>query len=110
MTASGNSATRTFEDACILRATVSTTGYCGGDSGHGGRTEIVLDDLGSTEIQASFMEELSIRPGEYVDRRITISLGGDAELRVIIQALRFSAEALEALCTVSRDSPPLGCQ
>lgn len=91
-----NNATRTFVDMCILRATVSTTGYCGGDSGHGGRTEIILDDLGNTDIDATVTET--------PDKRIAIQLGGDAELRVIIQALRFSADALEALCRVSRDA------
>jgi len=84
-----NSATRTFYSACILRATVSTTGYRGGDSGHGGRTEIVFEDLGGTDIEATFNEN--------PEKRLTIRLGGDAELDVIIDALRFSADALELL-------------
>ena len=104
-----NTATRIFNDMCVLRATVSTTGYCGGDSGHGGHTEIVLDDLGGTDIQASFSADFDDTPRGDADRRVTIKLGGDAELRVIIQALRFSADALEALCRVSRDAPFLEC-
>jgi hypothetical protein len=78
-----------FTVVCILRATVLTTGYCGGDSGHGGRTEIVVEDLGSTDIEASFSEAGG--------KRVTLRLGGDAELRVIIDSLRFVAEMLENL-------------
>ncbi len=85
--------TREFSDACILRATVSTTGFCGGDGGHGGHTLIELEDLGSTDISC----ELSEAPSKGVYKKVAISLGGDAELRVIIKALRFAADSLEAL-------------
>jgi len=105
MTSIENRATRTFEDACILRATVATTGYQGGDAGHGGQTKIVLDDLGNTDIEASFVEEVIPTPGGDVLRRLAINLGGDAELRVIIKALRFSADALEALAKGSENEP-----
>jgi len=83
------STSQEFSDACILRTIVSTTGYCGGDTGHGGRTEIVFEDLGGTDIEASYSEQEG--------KKVTISLGGDAELRVIIDALRFAADSLEKM-------------
>jgi len=79
---------REFTDACILRATVGTTGYRGGDSGHGGRTEIVFEDVGGTDMELS-----RIGP----DGSVTISFGGDAELRLAIRAFRFVADSLETL-------------
>jgi hypothetical protein len=85
-----NFATRTFQDANILRITVATTGFCGGDTGHGGRTVITIEDLGSTDIDASFEDTDT-------GRRLEIRLGGDAELRTIILALRFAADALDSL-------------
>jgi len=97
-----NSATRTFTDVCILGATVRTTGFCGGDGGHAGITEFILEDLGGTNIQASFTED--------EETRIKITVRGDAELRVLVQALRFGAEALEALCHVSRDAAVMDCE
>ena len=99
MASAEDMATRTFTDACILGATVKTTGYCGGDNSI---TEFVLEDLGGTNMQASFTED--------EENRIKITVRGDAELRVLIQALRFGAEALEALCHVARDAPVMDCE
>ena len=79
-------AERTFNDACILRCSVETTGFQGGDSGHGGRTTVRLEDLGGCDLSGSVANEM-----------VTIAVGGDAELRVLIQALRFAADSLEAL-------------
>jgi hypothetical protein len=39
-----------FTSACILKASAGTTGYCGDDTEHGGRTRIELEDLGNTDI------------------------------------------------------------
>jgi hypothetical protein len=80
---------REFTDACILRAIVATTGYRGGDSGHGGRTEIVFEDVAGVDMVSSHMAEDGTR--------VALVFGGDAELRVAIRAFRFVADALEKL-------------
>lgn len=74
----------------ILGVEVGTNGYQGGDTGHGSRTYIRIEDLGSTDINA------------WVDRNkfnetesVTIKLGGDTELYTIIEALKFITETLE---------------
>jgi len=40
-----------ISSANILRVASGTTGYCGGDSGAGGRTYIEIKDIGGTDIE-----------------------------------------------------------
>ena len=59
----------------ILTVSAGTTGLKGGDSGHGGRTVIRIEDSGSTNI------EVKLIPGDRAcNQGIEIKLGGDAEL------------------------------
>ena len=74
--------------ANILRVAAGTTGLCGGDSGHGGRTFIELEDLGDTDIECKVQENAS---GNLL---IKIGLGGDSELETIVEAFEFVAETL----------------
>ena len=75
----------------ILGVTVATNGYQGGDSGHGGRTYIRLEDLSSTDIDA----RVSVGPN--TNSKVEIMLGGDSELDSVIEALRWAADKLEEL-------------
>lgn len=70
--------------ANILKVSVGTTGYCGGDSGHGGKTYFALEDLGSTDIT------IHKHPG-----RVEIIFGGDSELGTFIEALAFASKILK---------------
>jgi len=79
-----------FSDSCILRVAAGTTGYRGGDTGHGGRTRIELENVAGADISFKVRE----RDGEG-EKRLIINLGGDAELRVIIEALEFIAGVLK---------------
>lgn len=81
------SAERCFVGACMLRVTVKTTGFCGGDSGHGGRSEIVLNDEAGFNFDRSDNES----------GRIVIRCGGDAELEMLSQALVFAGNVLHGL-------------
>jgi hypothetical protein len=72
--------------ANILRVAAGTTGFRGGDSGHGGRTHIEIEDLANTDVQ--FIVEKN-------GRQLRIELGGDTELETIIEALEFVSETLE---------------
>ena len=57
-----------------LTVTVGTNGYQGGDSGHGGRTYISIEDTGCTDIEARA-----------------------SELDSIIEAFRWAADKLEEI-------------
>lgn len=80
-----------FTSANILKVEVGTTGYMGGDSGHGGRTYFSLTDEASTDIGivVDGKEEY-----EHVDK-LEIVLGGDTELATFIQALEFAVKELK---------------
>jgi len=80
--------TRTVEDANLIEVEAGTTGFKGGDAGHGGRTYFRIQDVGGTCIQA-------IPLGRNGDEGVEVILGGDAELTSIIRALRFITRTLE---------------
>lgn len=73
--------------ANIIEAIAGTTGYQGGDSGHGCRAFIRIRDLASTDIRITKIEPY----GDGVE----IILGGDTEVMTMIEALRFIADVLE---------------
>ena len=86
--------------ANILEVEVGTTGYCGGDSGHGGRTYLRLKDLASTDMRCK------VKGYDYSDRQykdvdmtdansIAITFGGDCELDTFIAALEFAVDKLK---------------
>ena len=80
-----------FVDCNILGVKVGTTGYCGGDSGHGGRTYFSLEDLGSTDMKA-FVSDVHLTNG-----KVEILFGGDTELETFVQALEFAAASLREM-------------
>ena len=61
--------TRDVVSANILQVEAGTTGYKGGDTGHGGRTYFRISD--------------------------EVTLGGDCELETMIRALKFITKVLE---------------
>lgn len=77
-----------FVNCNILGVKVATNGYCGGDSGHGSRTYLRLEDKAATDIDIRL-----INGGTGVE----IMLGGDTELETFIQALRWAADNLEEM-------------
>lgn len=77
---------RELVNACMMRVYAGTTGYRGGDSGHGGRTFIRLVDDGGTD-----MEIVPSHDPEGVE----IVFEGDAELTNIVDALKFAVHVLE---------------
>ena len=72
--------------ANMLKAEAGTTGYRGGDSGHGGRTYFSLTDLSGTDIRASRSRKAD---------GVQVLLGGDSELDTVIEALKFIVQVLE---------------
>ncbi len=73
----------------ILEAEAGTTGYQGGDTGHGGRTYFRIEDAGSTDMEVhSYVNKYGC-PG------FEVVLGGDCELETVIRALKFITKVLE---------------
>ena len=77
----------------ILFVEVGTTGYRGGDTGHGGRTYLKLQDMSSTDMRVridgeNWVHMMSSHPLE-------IAFGGDAELDTLIDALDFAVDTLK---------------
>ncbi len=77
-------------DFNILTVEVGTTGYKGGDSGHGGRTFFSIQDNGGTNIEVRRTENVHGVCGGF-----EVELGGDAELSTITQALEFILTVLK---------------
>lgn len=81
--------TRDVVSANILEVEAGTTGYMGGDTGHGGRTYFRIKDEGGTDIDIkSFMDRFGSEGFE-------VTLGGDCELETMIRALKFITKVLE---------------
>ncbi len=78
-------------DANVLGVEVGTNGYMGGDTGHGSRTFIRIENLGGTDMNAQVVYDEHTLDA----KSVTIKLGGDAELRTMIEALKFIVETLE---------------
>lgn len=76
----------TMANSIVVEA--GTNGYMGGDSGHGSRTYLRIEDMGGTDMRA--------RPlGRYADEGFELVLEGDCELTTMITALKFAARVLE---------------
>jgi hypothetical protein len=80
----------TASSANILKVRVKTNCPMGGDSGHGGRTEFELFDLGSTDIEVSPITNES-------NGGVRIILGGDTEAFTFAKCLAFAAHELTKL-------------
>ena len=81
--------TRDVVSANILQVEAGTTGYKGGDTGHGGRTYFRIQDEASTDME--------IKPilSKYGCDGFEVTLGGDCELETMIRALKFITKVLE---------------
>ena len=75
----------------ILEVKVASTGYCGGDTGHGGRTYFSLEDLGSTDMN------ICAGGKEFKSGKVELLFGGDTELETFVEALEFAAASLRAM-------------
>lgn len=76
--------------ANVLEVEAGSTGYCGGDSGHGGRTYFRICDLASTDMHTKI-----IRDDHNSQIGFEVSLGGDTELDTMIDSLKFILSVLE---------------
>ena len=73
----------------ILEVEAGTTGYRGGDTGHGGRTYVRIQDAACTDME---IHSYTTRCGS---NGFEVCLGGDCELETMIRALKFITKVLE---------------
>ena len=78
---------REIVSANIIEVEAGTNGYCGGDSGHGSRTYIRIENAGGTDLR--------VTPNEHNDG-VILKLGGDCELTTIIKAFKFVIKVLRS--------------
>lgn len=78
MTPKNHHAGKTFYDAAIFSAHVETTGYMGGDAGHGGYATFTLRD-------------------DAQDETWEIHVKGDSEIKLLADALGWAGESLKGL-------------
>lgn len=83
-------------DCNSLRVAAGTTGYCGGDSGHGGKTIVEIEDLGSTDISFEHIDEWKKNKNFFDRGLLRITLGGDAELYTFVKGLSFILRVLKS--------------
>lgn len=80
---------REIVSANNLQVEAGTTGFMGGDTGHGGRTYFRISDEGGTDIHVTpFIDKYGCNGFE-------VTLGGDCELETMIRALKFILKVLE---------------
>ena len=70
----------------ILELAVATTGFCGGDSGHGGQTFIAIEELAGGQVLFKTDKE---------GAKLNIELYGDSELETFIKGLSFVISTLK---------------
>ena len=79
--------------ANILEVEVGTTGYMGGDTGHGGRTFFRIKDLASTDMRLAFRDNGKYFKSRYLND-LELIFGGDCELDTFCEALRIGYNVL----------------
>lgn len=88
---------KTFDSCNIITVEVGTTGYMGGDTGHGGRTYLRISDDASTDMRCRVISNgTQFKFDNPCDAsQIEIIFGGDTELETFAEALRFAADVLD---------------
>lgn len=81
--------TRHVVSCNILEVEAGTTGFMGGDSGHGGRTYFRIKDCAGTDMNVHTFTD------KYGSKGFEVFLGGDCELETTIRALKFITKVLE---------------
>jgi hypothetical protein len=87
-------ASELLESYSILSVVVESTGLCGGDAGHGGRTRVTLTNESSFDFD-----------GSETNNEIVVRCAGDDELQNLALALDFAAKSLFAFISASTKDP-----
>jgi GTPase involved in cell partitioning and DNA repair len=79
----------TVNSACVTTFSFQTNGYQGGDGGHGGYLEIVIDGHTGTMMNVAVDDE-PMSQGGTGDRKVTIRFLGTAKCKMLQKVLSFS--------------------
>jgi hypothetical protein len=96
-TKSSRCSSASFTDACHLGVSIETTGFCGGDAGHGGRTSVVFRNEGAMAMEGMVSGQQGGSHAEHEAEEVVLTVAGDAELAVLIDGLRWAADELARL-------------
>lgn len=94
-----------FTGACTLGVRVVSTGRCGGDAGHGGRTSVEFKDEGSACIGATlWMSDIDgvTLPPDCCGYSVKVVVEGDAEALVLADAMEFAAAEIREMFGVDK--------
>lgn len=81
----------------ILKITAGTTGYCGGDSGHGAKAFVEFHmEGGDLSTTGDNGEDCNVE-------KLVLSVGGDWEIDALIEGLEFAANALKLITTIKEN-------
>lgn len=99
--------TKEIVSANINDVEVGTTGHCGGDTGHGGRTYLRIGNVSSTDMRSRIAANGKIHRFDNTAQtnQIEIILGGDCELDTFIEALEFAVSTLRQGTTSYQMTP-----
>ena len=90
-------AQRTFTDFNILTCEIGTTGFMGGDAGHGGKTYVKITDDGATCWSITIIDDKGRKIVIDQPRSIIITVLGDAELRTLTECLQWAGKEMKKL-------------
>ena len=85
-----------FISANMLEAEAKSTGYGGGDWGHGGRSYFSITDLGATGWMIRVTNEDGTTQVYEGPKSVELLFGGDTELDTSLSALEFAVETLKS--------------
>lgn len=89
----------------IIEVEVGTTGYMGGDTGHGGRTFFRIHDLASTDMRCRLFDNGKEYEFDNIGL-VELMFGGDTELDTFCEALRIGYEVLSKEAMPMEDYMP----
>ena len=90
----------------VLLVTALTSGYQGGDSGHGGWAEVTFTNGASTNMAVAFVPEGQTRDprkGHQHADEISILMRGDAEIATFIECMEFAVSSLRRQLDMLRE-------
>lgn len=85
--------TTEFVNANCLEIQVGTTGKMGGDTGHGGRTYLRIENTAGSDLRSRIVANEEHHDFDHTNR-IEIILGGDSELDTFFECMQFAAAML----------------
>jgi hypothetical protein len=94
----------TVNSACETTFSFQTNGYQGGDGGHGGYLEIIIDGHSNTMMNVA-VDDDPMSQGGTGGRKVTIRFLGDCEMQNVAEGLEFLAAGIRQALTTAGAAP-----